>query len=174
MTRDTRARLETMLPRLSLPKPGEPRPRFERRLDARLASLARLMDLSPSECVGLALWLGAHDWKAFDVDLSDCEANPSQAKFSRDLMISALDEGGRAKEAAPAIGKTMRAMGLPAPSDSSLRTYVAEHRAGSPEDGLQALYWRNESNLPVEHVKRIRREQLQRELRWSAARLTRG
>lgn len=186
MTHYTREQLETTLAPLCLPKAGEDRSTFEPELDARLTSLAWLADLSASECVGLALWLGSQEWKGFEIDLADCEENPASVGFVRNVVISGSEYDKQGKElpaqrAAHSAGEAMRAMGLHAPAESSLNTYVRQRRAErsklseearrvrNPE--LLAAYMQDESKLSIEQVKRMRRDQLRRELQWSAARL---
>lgn len=93
--RGDRARLEKTLPPLRLPTTQEQRRRFERRLDARLATLARSADCTPQQCIALALWLGSQGWKAFEIDLSDCDENPTGPEFVRNLLLAVAEDGNR-------------------------------------------------------------------------------
>lgn len=95
--RSDRARLESKSKPLRLPTTPEERRRFERRLDARLATLARSADCTPEQCIGLALWLRSQGWKAFEIELPDCEENPTGAEFARNLLLEAAqyDRQGR-------------------------------------------------------------------------------
>lgn len=95
--RSDRARLKSKLPPLRLPTTSEERRRFERRLDARLATLARSADCTPEQCIGLALWLRSQGWKGFELVLPDCEENPTGAEFARNLLYEAAqyDTQGR-------------------------------------------------------------------------------
>jgi hypothetical protein len=84
--RSDRARLEKTLPPLRLPTTPEERRRFERRLDVRLATLARSADCTPEQCIGLALWLRSQGWKAFEIELPD-NKKPTGPEFVRNLLI---------------------------------------------------------------------------------------
>ncbi len=181
-TRDSDTRLKN-LPPLRLPKPSEPRSRFERRLDARLASLARLSECTPEQCVGLACWLGKEGWGAFAVDVSDCQKKPTAFAFSRELGLAALeyDQNGKPRVLTPkqlavvAMSERSRLRVDQTKEERSMGTHVRNHRSYQKKHGpnarLLALYHRHEEGLPVEHVRRLRRERLLIELKWSAARL---
>lgn len=181
MTYD-REQLEKTLAPLRLPKSGDDRSAFERELDSRFGALAWSADCTPEECVGLALWLGSQGWTAFAID-SDLKPNPpgTRARFSRALRLDALerDTNGKhmglvAKRLAARALKQKDSMGLGWPAkEISIGRYVRTYRSRrKPSTELLALYGRDEGKLPVEEVKRMRREHMKRELQWSAQRLT--
>jgi len=180
-------RLQRLLPALRLPAKdaaAHEHARFNKRVEVRLAELARMTHCMPEQCIGLALYLGAQGWKAFSLDESDLNANgrPTAKAFHQGMMLSVAtyDEHGALryqtdKQRAHSYTEAERGLGAPAVSDDSARVHVANHRRGTPSerrsDPLLAIYNGDEAGLPAGLVLTIRRRQLRLALESAALRL---